>query len=96
MTGAATETPQLRYLAVRLQHVGLHSKRAFSFPLHYPRHPNSPTYYPINGPSYGKANGKRIGNYEFREMYSVQIAQCRTYLQTLGPNVGILCIFGCL
>ena len=26
----------------------------------------------------------------------IQIAQCRSYLQTLGPNVGIICIHGSL
>ena len=26
----------------------------------------------------------------------IQIAQCRYYLQTLGPNVGIICILGSL
>ena len=26
----------------------------------------------------------------------IQIAQCRQYLQTLGPNVGIICILGSL
>ena len=38
------------------------------------------------------SGGLRLGHIPL----GIQIAQCRQYLHTLGPNVGIICILGSL
>ena len=38
--------------------------------------------------------GGILGFKELNLSLGIQIAQCRYYLQPLGPNVGIICILG--